>query len=250
MFPIVGVWKLGVQSERIRGARAGRGKVCAACSELGELGCLEVLRFGIPDVHGTAGKVVVEGVECERACIDAGLDPVVGEQAVDGLQYGAFLTASCADVGGFVGILMLEFFEDGMGEAEPARDVGLLRDDFRVQEAVNAAAVRVSHDDDVAHVEVLHGVFDGGDDRIMFACLLDIGNDRGNASGDEEVARTAPHQNGGVDARVAAGYDERLRILAVDEAAEEFALAEEVVFLEVVEALNQFVKILHGWCTE
>ena len=54
-----------------------------------------------------------------------------------------------------------------MGEAEPARDVGLLRDDFRVQEAVNAAAVRVSHDDDVAHVEVLHGVFDGGDDRIM-----------------------------------------------------------------------------------
>jgi len=36
----------------------------------------------------------------------------------------------------------------------------------------------------------------------------------------------------------------------VDEAAEEFALAEEVVFLEVVEALNQFVKILHGWCTE
>ena len=84
----------------------------------------------------------------------------------------------------------------------------------------------------------------------MFACLLDIGNDRGNASGDEEVARTAPHQNGGVDARVAAGYDERLRTLAVDEAAEEFALAEEVVFLEVVEALNQFVKILHGWCTE
>ena len=36
----------------------------------------------------------------------------------------------------------------------------------------------------------------------------------------------------------------------MDEAAEEFALAEEVVFLEVVEALNQFVKILHGWCTE
>lgn len=139
MFPVVGVWKLGVQSERIRGARAGRGKVCAACSELGELGCLEVLRFGIPDVHGTAGKVVVEGVECERACIDAGLDPVVGEQAVDGLQYGAFLTASCADVGGFVGILMLEFFEDGMGEAEPARDVGLLRDDFRVQKAVNSS---------------------------------------------------------------------------------------------------------------
>ena len=114
----------------------------------------------------------------------------------------------------------------------------------------NAAAVRVSHDDDVAHVEVLHGVFDGGDDRIMFACLLDIGNDRGNASGDEEVARTAPHQNGGVDARVATGHDERLRTLAVDEAAEEFALAEEVVFLEVVEVLNQFVKILHGWCTE
>ena len=75
MFPVVGVWKLGVQSERIRGARAGRGKVCAAYSELGELGCLEVLRFGIPDVHGTAGKVVVEGVECERACIDAGTQP-------------------------------------------------------------------------------------------------------------------------------------------------------------------------------
>lgn len=149
-------------------------------------------------------------MECERACIDAGLDPVVGEQAVDGLQYGAFLAASCTDVGGFVGILMLEFIEDGMGEAEPARDVGFLRDDFRVQETVNAAAVRVSHDDDVAHVEVLHGVFDGGDDRIMFACLLDIGNDRGNASGDEEVARTAPHQNGGVDARVATGHDERL----------------------------------------
>ena len=119
-------WSLEARSSVGENSRCeGRArKVCAACSELGELGCLEVLRFGIPDVHGTAGKVVVEGVECERACIDAGLDPVVGEQAVDGLQYGAFLTASCADVGGFVGILMLEFFEDGMGEAEPARDVG------------------------------------------------------------------------------------------------------------------------------
>ena len=79
----------------------------------------------------------------------------------------------------------------------------------------------------------------------MLARLLDVRNDRRNAAGDEEVARTAAQQDGRVHPRVAAGDHKRLGTLAVHETAEEFALAKKVVFLEVVKALNEVVKVLH-----
>ena len=98
-------------------------------------------------------------------------------------------------------------------------------------------------DDDVAHAERQHGIFDGGGDAA-----IGLGEGRHDVPGvaaDEQVAGLGLHDLFGDDARIGAGDHQRLGALAVGgEMGIERALVREYLLLETEDASDQFV---HGW---
>lgn len=100
-----------------------------------------------------------------------------------------------------------------------------------------------AHHDHVVDVEVLDGVFDGGEHGVGAPGFLFRRNERGDVSHDEEVARLAAHQDRRIGARVAARDDEGLGILAVGESVKELGFLKKGVRLEVVETLDEVVKV-------
>ena len=179
----------------------------------------------------------------KRAFVDALADPPVGEKVFNGKEHGALFAAPAAKREGLVGIFRFKLVENGLRKRHPARGVALVCNLLFVKEALNAAAVGVAHHDHVVDVEVLDGVFDGGEHGVGAPGFLFRRNERGDVSHDEEVARLAAHQDRRIGARVAARDDEGLGILAVGESVKELGFLKKGVRLEVVETLDEVVKV-------
>lgn len=107
---------------------------------------------------------------------------------------------------------------------------------------MDAAAVRVSHHDDVMHLKMLDAVLDGGDHRIVFAGGILVRNNGGNATDDKQVTRLTAQNDGRVGAGVATGDDKRLRTLPVRQLLEKFLVLEQVFVSKAMKSRDELVK--------
>ena len=95
--------------------------------------------------------------------------PLVRKKVFDRKQYGTFLAQAAAHSRVNSGILVIDTLNGRQRQGYPARNEFFGADLVRIEQTVNAAAVRVSHHDDVMHLKMLDAVLDGGDHRIVFA---------------------------------------------------------------------------------
>ena len=110
---------------------------------------------------------------------------------------------------------------------------------------MNAAAVGVSHDDDVVYFQMFDAVLYGGHDGVRLPYGSLMRHDGGDVADDEEFARSAPQDDAGINARVAAGDDEGVRVLAFGKRREKFGVFGEHFTAKVVKSRDESVKIFH-----
>ena len=186
--------------------------------------------------------IVIDGMQGQGAFFGALPNPVVGEEVVDRQKDGAFFGETVPVV---FGIGVIEVGDGGGSLFHPIGDVVFVCHRFGVQQAVNAAAVGVSHDDDVVHFQMFDAVLDGGHDGVglPYGCLMR--HDGGDVADDEEFARAAPQDDAGIDPRIAAGDDEGVRVLAFGKRREKFGVFGEHFTAKVVKSRDESVKIFH-----
>ncbi|CAG9232488.1 hypothetical protein PSP6_60103 [Paraburkholderia tropica] len=108
-------------------------------------------------------------------------------------------------------------------------------------EALHRAAIGVAAQHDLAHVQREHREFDhGGHAAEHFAVG---GHDVADVAADEQLAGAHLRDHLRRDARVGAGDEQRVRRLAVREAAEQLLVAREHVVTELVHAVEQVQQI-------
>ncbi len=112
-------------------------------------------------------------------------------------------------VGGVEGLPVLE---GGFNVIEPASRLGEIDELCAVEGGLHGAAVGVSADDGVAHVEDFNGVLDGGGNAVDV--VAGDGDDVADAAGDEEIAGIGAEDEVGHDAGVGAGDEEPCGSLA------------------------------------
>ena len=109
--------------------------------------------------------------------------------------------------------------------------------------ALIGPAVGVAAHDDVRHAEDLDRVLDRGRGP---AGHRHVRNDVAHVANDEEIAGLGARDEIGDDARVRAGDEERLRVLAaLGEAAKERAVGRKVLRVKRVDPIDQLVHHVH-----
>lgn len=168
--------------------------------------------------------------------------PLVRKKVFDRKQYGTFLAQAAAHSRVNSGILMIDTLNGRQRQGYPARNEFFGADLVRIEQTVDAAAVRVSHHDDVMHLKMLDAVLDGGDHRIVFAGGILVRNNGGNATDDKQVTRLTAQNDGRVGAGVATGDDKRLRTLPVRQLLEKFLVLEQVFVSKAMKSRDELVK--------
>jgi hypothetical protein len=124
-----------------------------------------------------------------------------------------------------------------LGVVEPAADGRQPSDLSRVKQPPDGTAMRVATDDDVADAKAVHGILD----RRFFP--------RGDAAGRDDVAGVAEHeqvarfglgQEARIDARIGAGDEERVRVLAACQSLELTASNLEDAPMEPLDSVQYF----------
>lgn len=168
--------------------------------------------------------------------------PLVRKKVFDRKQYGTFLAQAAAHSRVNSGILVIDTLNGRQRQGYPARNEFFGADLVRIEQTVDAAAVRVSHHDDVMHIKMLDAVLDGGDHRIVFAGGILVRNNGGNATDDKQVTRLTAQNDGRVGAGIATGDDKRLRTLPVRQLLEKFLVLEQVLVSKAMKSRDELVK--------
>ena len=110
------------------------------------------------------------------------------------------------------------------------------------QQAADATASGVPHDDDVAYMEVAHGIFQRGADAVA-GQVRGVGRHQvGHVADDEQIAGAAVRQQHRIDARIAAGDDQGQGILAFPKIGVEVVVLAEPAPLKAPEPGRQAHK--------
>ena len=189
---------------------------------------------------------VVDGMQTQATGLHRFVHPLVRKKVFDRKQYGTFLAQAAAHSRVNSGILVIDTLNGRQRQGYPARNELFGADLVRIEQTVDAAAVRVSHHDDVMHLKMLDAVLDGGDHRIVFAGGILVRNNGGNATDDKQVTRLTAQNDGRVGAGIATGDDKRLRTLPMRQLLEKFLVLEQVFVSKAMKSRDELVKSRHN----
>ena len=124
-------------------------------------------------------------------------------------------------------------------------EFALLATLLTVAKKLDTAAMGVTKDDDMLHLEVAHREFNRGACAVALAGGL-VGRDEiSHVTDDEELARFSLAQDRGIDATIGAGNHHRLWVLTLlHEIVEKFRLLVVIGLTEGFEILNETVDSL------
>jgi hypothetical protein len=132
----------------------------------------------------------------------------------------------------------------GMAVAQPGGDIGHAFEQFGIHQRLHRAAVGMTADDDVAHAEREHGIFDGR--RHAAILRRERRDDIAGIAAHEQVAGLGLHDQLGDDAAVGTGDDQGLGALPVDRELGIEVVAGKYALFEIENASDQ---IVHGRCS-
>jgi hypothetical protein len=140
-----------------------------------------------------------------------------------------------------VTVVVLDDAPRRLGMSQPRGHGGQRRHLLGMQQSLHRAAVRVPAHDDLLHPERRDGELDR---RRLAARRRAMGrHDVARVAEDEQVAGARAGQQVGIDPRVRAGDEQRLRALPVGELREQSPQGTEVLRLELVDAVDE---VLHA----
>lgn len=137
-------------------------------------------------------KVEVPTVKSQSVIFDAPLDPWKGHQILQREQNRSSLTGLNLHLCRLAGEFLQHSLLCLLGDSDPVGDERVFRAFAdALHKSLDAAALRVPHDDDMLNLEVADRIFQGGADAVEAGILFARWNQVGDVTHDEQVSGRA-----------------------------------------------------------